>query len=108
MQNIKTHILFICDKCGRMKIVAKADHDLPTAIFCEITCEKCATGDFDTTFYYDTKGYMNERDGIFDSSCCLYCHKFYYHYASTSHPHTRNKFCCDKCESDYRNTENGR
>lgn len=102
MENIKTHILFVCDKCRDVKLVEKADHDLPTAVYVNITCPKCETEGFDDTkIYYDENGCMNDRENIFNSGVCLYCHKFYYHYASTAYLHVKNKFCSSKCEHDY-------
>jgi hypothetical protein len=68
MIKLRTHILFLCDKCGRMKIVPRSDTDLKDAVFVEVCCDRCSnSGDKgETLMYYDQKGYMNEREGIFD------------------------------------------
>ena len=63
--NIKDHILYLCGKCGKMKIVYRADFDLKDSVFVILDCNEC----FDTkesnysSKYYGKKGFLGDEEG---------------------------------------------
>ena len=64
MVNIKSHILYLCPKCGSMKIDGRCDFDPLKSIFVIIDCPECedmkSTGNF--MHYYGKNGYLGDED----------------------------------------------
>lgn len=68
MNSLKNKILLVCDICKRVKLVNRVEEDLTGSIFVILDCEKCLKEGMKehTTHYYDKKGIMNYRDGIWN------------------------------------------
>lgn len=70
MFNINTHILYICSKCGSMKIVERCEFDHEDSIF---VCIDCPTEDIDgfngnVMNYYGKNGYLGDEEKNFSSN----------------------------------------
>jgi hypothetical protein len=68
MNTTENKILLVCPKCHRVALVDRSDYDLKDAIFAETDCHRCLEEGMKEypTDYYDEKGYMNEREGIWE------------------------------------------
>ena len=64
MFNIKSHFLFLCPKCGTMKIVNRCDFDPEQSIFVLIDCPECEdmTSTGNSLHYFGKNGYLGDEE----------------------------------------------
>src|SRR4030095_12455750 len=61
--NIKDHILYLCEKCGAMKIVDRLDSDIKNSVFVAIDCPLCE--EFKKGYpmlYYGRNGFLGDEE----------------------------------------------
>jgi len=51
MENLKTHILFVCPDCNDIKIVRRAEHDDKKSVYAYMPCPKHPPEDFQVPVY---------------------------------------------------------